>query len=124
MSAGDKMALGGVEIDCISSEHRHSRPGKVGGPVSALTFKFAKDGETVVYTGDTGNIDPIKKFAVDSDLVIIEATFSGPGPDSWGVHLTLEQAMELSSVAKEHMLVHFTAWSFEKAVKEKFIDPW
>ncbi|MGA1819394.1 MAG: MBL fold metallo-hydrolase [Thermoplasmatota archaeon] len=124
MTPGGRMALGGVEIYCISSEHRHSRPGKVGGPVCALAYRFSKDGETVVYTGDTGDISPIKELARDSDLVIIEATFPEPGPDSRGVHLTLDQAMELSKVARDHMLVHFTAWSFEKAVREKFIRHW
>jgi len=124
LSPGDSMNLGGVEISCISSEHRHSRPGKVGDPVCALSFRFSRDGETVAYTGDTGDISPMQEFARGSDLIIVEATFPAPGPDSRGVHLTLDQAIELSSIARDHMLVHFTAWSYEKAVMEKMLEPW
>jgi ribonuclease BN (tRNA processing enzyme) len=115
MTPGEMIELGGVELDCISSIHRHSRPGAVGGPVDSLSYRFRMDGETIVYTGDTGDPAPLIKFARGADLVVIETTFPGPGPGADGVHLTVAQAEELARTAKEHMLVHFTAGSFALA---------
>ncbi|MBN1539610.1 MAG: ribonuclease Z [Candidatus Thermoplasmatota archaeon] len=121
---GSELNMAGVDISCISSVHRHSRPGKVGGPVAALSFRFEMDGEVVVYTGDTGDISPLKDLAKGSDLLIIEATFPFPGPDAEGVHLDLDQVVELSSLARDHLLVHFTAGSYEHAVKRGLMDGW
>ena len=80
------------------------------------------DGERIVYTGDTGDARPIMEFARGSDLLIVEATFPEPSPDSRGVHLTLDEAMELSAVSKEYMLVHFTSGSYRKALGEGFVE--
>ncbi|MGA1866311.1 MAG: MBL fold metallo-hydrolase [Thermoplasmatota archaeon] len=124
LGQGGGLKMGGVDISCISSLHRHSRPGKVGGPVTALSFRFEMDGEVVVYTGDTGDISPLKELVRGSDLLIVEATFPFPGPDSEGVHLTLDQVEELSSLADDHLLVHFTAGSYEHAVKRGLMDGW
>ncbi|MBN1389105.1 MAG: MBL fold metallo-hydrolase [Candidatus Thermoplasmatota archaeon] len=121
---GARANMGLVGISCISSMHRNSRPGKVGGPVVALSYRFEMDGESVVYTGDTGDISPITEFAKGSDLLIMEATFAETSPESTGVHLTLDQVMELASSARNHLLVHFTSGSYEHAVKRGLIDPW
>jgi ribonuclease BN (tRNA processing enzyme) len=61
------------------------------------------------------------ELARDSDLVVIETTFPEGGFGADGVHLTLAQAVELSKVAKDFMLVHFTAGSYSLAKKNGLI---
>ncbi len=121
MEHGDKVNIGGTRIDCIFSEHKHSRPGAVGGPVCALSYRFTRKGETIVYSGDTGNMDPLKEFIAGADLAIIEATFPGPGFGADGVHLTIAQADELGSLAKDHLLIHFTAGSYKLAMEKGLV---
>jgi ribonuclease BN (tRNA processing enzyme) len=113
---GEGLTIANVELKCISSEHRHSRPGVVGGPVPALSFKLLKEGETVVFSGDTGDPEPVRELARNSDLAIIETTFPAPGFGADGVHLTVDQAESIAKVAKDHMLVHFTAGSYKMAL--------
>lgn len=117
MEHGEEFEIDGVHLFCISSEHRHSRPGAVGGPVPALTFRFRMGGETIVYSGDTGDPAPVRELAEGADLVIIETTFPEPGFGADGVHLTVDQAESIARAAKEHMLIHFTAGSYKMALE-------
>jgi ribonuclease BN (tRNA processing enzyme) len=118
---GQGLTIADVQLQCISSEHRHSRPGVVGGPVPALSFKFQNGGETIVFSGDTGDPGPVRELAKNSDLAIIETTFPAPGFGADGVHLTVDQAESISKVAKEHMLVHFTAGSYKMALERDLL---
>ena len=110
-----ELDISGVRIVCVSSEHRHSRPGAVGGPVPALSFRFRKEEETIVYSGDTGDPGPVRDLAKGADLAIIETTFPQPGFGADGVHLTVDQAESIAKEAKEYMLLHFTAGSYKMA---------
>jgi ribonuclease BN (tRNA processing enzyme) len=122
MKDGDRLEISGVTVESRSSVHRHSRPGAVGGLLPSLSYKLAAGGESVAFTGDTGDPEPLYDFVVGCDLAVIEATFPEPGFGADGVHLTTDQALELGSFAKDRMLVHFTSGSYEKLLMTG-VDP-
>jgi len=110
----DRMVVSGVLIEARSTIHRNSRPGAVGGTLPSLSFRLTAKGETVVFTGDTGESEVLEELVRGCDLAVIEATFPEPGFGADGVHLTTDQALELGSLAKNRLLIHFTAGSYEK----------
>ncbi len=119
LKGGDVLEMEGMRIEAFTSFHRHSKPGAVGGSVPALSYRFTYQGEVVVYTGDTGDPGPLREFVKEADLALIETTFSDPGPFADGVHLTIEQAISLGDLARDRMLIHFTAGSYHSLLKNK-----
>ncbi|MGA1848299.1 MAG: MBL fold metallo-hydrolase [Thermoplasmatota archaeon] len=122
MKEGDRVEISGVVVECRGSLHRHSRPGVVGGLLPSLSYRLTAGGESIVFTGDTGDPGPLSDFVEGCDLAVIEATFPEPGFGADGVHLTTDQALELGSMAKDRMLIHFTSGSYEKLLRTG-VDP-
>jgi ribonuclease BN (tRNA processing enzyme) len=61
-------------------------------PVETFAFRFAHNGRSLVYTGDTGQTEAVPTLAAGADVFLSEAAFlEGPGlpPD---IHLTARQA--------------------------------
>ena len=64
-------------------------------------------GDTIIsYTGDTRMCESVKDLVRDADLAIIEATLDSPPDSGHRVHLTLDEAKKLASLAKDAMLIH------------------
>ncbi|HPI37704.1 MAG TPA: MBL fold metallo-hydrolase [Ignavibacteriaceae bacterium] len=85
----------------------HSEPSADGLTVSkipSLGFKFFNENLTICYGGDTALCGSLIEMTKDSDLAIIEAGNTGDIND--GIHLTLKEAREIGSTAKEYFLVH------------------
>ena len=90
-------------------------------PVETFGFRFAHDGRTLAYTGDTGETEAVVGLADGADLFLSEAAFlDGPGlpPD---LHLTARQAAGYASRAGVGRLVltHLQPWNEPDAAREE-----
>ncbi len=103
--------IGPFHIKHIETAHRESRPGVVGRKVHSMAYRVENDDGSIFLSGDCSDIGPLKPLSKDASLAIVEATFPSAHPDQEGVHLTVDQARELGSAAKEMWLVHLTAMS-------------
>jgi ribonuclease BN (tRNA processing enzyme) len=100
-----------LKIICRDALHRDSRPGEVGEIIPSLSYKIRYEDETIVFSGDTGDLDSLSDFARGCDLAVVEATYAEGNEISDGVHLTVEQALKAASGASDSMLIHFTGRS-------------
>ncbi|MCU0799466.1 MAG: MBL fold metallo-hydrolase [Candidatus Thermoplasmatota archaeon] len=105
------MDMGPFCVRHVENKHRESRPGAVGGPVHSMSYLVMHKDISVFFSGDCSDISTLAPFAKGASLAVVEATFPEAHPDQDGVHLTIEQAMALGSLAGEHWLVHLTAMS-------------
>lgn len=81
-------------------------------PCNAIRVTIS-DGKAIVYTADTGAVDPLVPFAKDADLLISEATVRDHGdvpPDERG-HLTPQDAADLATRAGVKALVITHLWA-------------
>jgi ribonuclease BN (tRNA processing enzyme) len=90
-------------------------------PVETFGFRFAHDGRTLAYTGDTGETDAVAGLAQGADVFLSEAAFlDGPDlpPD---LHLTARQAGGYASRAGAGRLVltHLQPWNDPDAAREE-----
>ncbi len=60
----------------------------------------------VGYTGDTRLCENAENVVRDVDVAIIEATRRSPPKTNHRVHLTIEEAQQIASLAKDHILIH------------------
>jgi ribonuclease BN (tRNA processing enzyme) len=100
------LRLGTVEVRAFPVPHRE-RTSFFGtaGLVPAVGYAFTGGrGERLVYSGDTGWFAGLRQIFRGADLAIIEATFGQPKGE--GRHLTVAQAEELASLARQAILVH------------------
>jgi ribonuclease BN (tRNA processing enzyme) len=82
-------------------------------PVETFGFRFACQGRTVVYSGDTGETEELVPLARGADVFLCEAAFlDGPGLPP-GLHLSARQAAEYAARAGAGQLVltHLQAWN-------------
>ena len=118
---GQKMRIGNLNIEAKDTLHRDSRPGHVGIRIPAVSYSVEYRGERIVFSGDTGDVGKLKEIAKGADLLVVEATYPGRNDLSEGVHLTVDEALEAGSVAKEKFLIHFTGASYRRVMDEKLI---
>lgn len=81
-------------------------------PCNAIRVTTA-GGKTVVYTADTGTVEPLVSFARDADLLISEATVRDHGdvPINERGHLTPQDAAELAARANVKALLISHLWA-------------
>ncbi|MFO8052023.1 MAG: MBL fold metallo-hydrolase [Thermoplasmatota archaeon] len=116
VGSGDLLNVEGTTVETFRAVHRSSRPGLTGPPIDALSFRLTRKGEVISYSGDTSDKELLRPVVKDADLAIIEATFPNGHNDASGVHLTRDQALSAGSLAKDHMLIHFTAASYRDGI--------
>ena len=73
--------------------------------VPALGYKFIYDGSSICYGGDTARCEPLVQMAKNSDLAILEAGLEEGEPDD-GMHMSVEEAIQIGKTAKDFFLVH------------------
>ncbi|MHA2142025.1 MAG: MBL fold metallo-hydrolase [Candidatus Thorarchaeota archaeon] len=72
----------------------------------ALGYRVRVGDTIVAYTGDTRNCPGAEDVVCNADLAIIEATRKETPESKLRVHLSEKEARMLSSLAKEHILIH------------------
>ncbi len=72
----------------------------------ALGYRVHIGSTIVSYTGDTRYCSSVEDVVRDADLAIIEATRRKTPVSGFRVHLTLEEAEKLGTLAKDMALVH------------------
>lgn len=94
-----------IKIKPFSVNHRElSSDGMTSLQIPSLGFKFIYDGKSICYGGDTAYSENLAKYAKNSDLAIIEAGAKDEAGSE--LHMTVEQASNIGSSAKEYFLVH------------------
>ncbi len=71
--------------------------------IPSVGYSVIKNGEKVVFTGDTAYFDGLKKIITNADLALIESTLETGYSNC---HLNVEEAKNLGKNAKNFILVH------------------
>jgi ribonuclease BN (tRNA processing enzyme) len=81
-------------------------------PVEAYGFRVEAAGQTMAYTGDTGECDSLARLALGVDLLLAEASYVANKDNKPGVHLTGAQAGAVATAGAVGQLVltHVPAW--------------
>lgn len=88
-------------------------------PVPARAIRLEHAGASVVYTGDTGESQPLIELARDADVLLCEAAWGGSSPRVANLHLTGAQAGQHAAAAGvgRLLITHVPPWeSVEAAV--------
>jgi ribonuclease BN (tRNA processing enzyme) len=109
--AAGSFSIGPFDVTAVAMNH----------PVQTFGFRFSYGGQTIAYSGDTGETDAVLGLARDCDVFLCEAAFlDGPKlpPD---LHLTARQAAGYAARAGvgELVLTHLQPWNgADKALDE------
>jgi ribonuclease BN (tRNA processing enzyme) len=89
------------------------RAERVAHPVETYAVRFEADGQTFVYSGDTGPCRAIDELARDADLLLCEASFVHGEDNPADLHLTGREAGQLARDAGVGRLVvtHIPPWN-------------
>ncbi|MFW9834258.1 MAG: MBL fold metallo-hydrolase [Candidatus Thorarchaeota archaeon] len=109
LSQGSEFDTDFFKVKAIEVEHYSSEfPQGTGELEPAVGFRVQVGGTTVAYSGDTRYCPGVETIVRDADLAIIEATMKDK-PESSSedqVHLSIAEAKELGTLAKEYILIH------------------
>ncbi len=75
-------------------------------PMPALGYRVRVGTTVIAYTGDTRMCESVEKMVRDADLAVIEATRETAPRAGPRVHMTVDEAKKLATLAREAMLVH------------------
>lgn len=98
-------------------------------PVPARAIRLQSGGASLVYTGDTGESQPLIELARGADVLLCEAAWGGSAPRVSNLHLTGAQAGQHAAAAGvgRLLITHVPPWeSVEAAVagaRETFSGP-
>jgi len=93
-----------VIISSFPVQHRGSIIGGKELPnVPSVGYIIEKQGEKILYTGDTGYFEGLKEFIKDVDFALIEGTYKDKKTP---FHLSIPEAEELGKLAKKHKIIH------------------
>ena len=92
------------EVEHYSLEHPGESDEEILEP--AHGFRVQVGGTTVAYTGDTRMCAGVEAVVKEADLAIIEATLPATSESEKRVHLTIDEAKQLGTLAKEYVLIH------------------
>lgn len=95
-----------LKVKAFAVKHRGStKLNPVGELVPAVGYVLTYRDLRIVFSGDTGVCDSLRREVEGADLAVIEATYPEKReiPE---VHMSVEEAEEIGSLAKEHLLIH------------------
>ena len=99
-----EIELNSTEIIPFPVQHRGSIIGGGELPdIPTLGFILSKKGERILYTGDTGYFEGLKKHINNVDFALIEGTCEEKGST---YHLSITEAEELGKLAKNFLVIH------------------
>ncbi|TFG34027.1 MBL fold metallo-hydrolase [Candidatus Thorarchaeota archaeon] len=92
------------EVEHYSLENLSPEEGEVFEP--ALGYRVQIGTTTIAYTGDTRECTGAEMIVHDADLAIIEATHRETPDSHYRVHLSVDEAKRLGTLAREYILIH------------------
>ncbi len=93
-----------ISISAFPVQHRGSIIGEKELPnIPAVGYILEKQGERVLYTGDTGYFESLREIIADVDFALIEGTYN---EKKTPFHLSIPEAEELGKLAKNYKIVH------------------
>lgn len=108
LTAEEKIDLAGVGIIPFEVVHWGSTQTEpIGRPLPALGYVLHHKVQKVTYTGDCGLDSELTRHVRGADLALIEATLNQAGGEvERKVHLSLESARRIGSLAKKAFIIH------------------
>lgn len=106
ISDQEELYLDPLKVRAFAVKHRGSTKFKpVGELIPAVGYMLMYRDVKAVFSGDTGVCDALRREVEGVDLAVIEATYPEKReiPE---VHMSVEEAEEIGSLAKEYLLVH------------------
>jgi len=103
-----EFVIEGLKVEAFPVQHRGSLvDGSELSSIPAVGFILSagKDGEKIVYTGDTGYFEKLKDYISNADFALIEGTHKGK---TSSYHLSIQEAEELGKNAKQYLIIHKT----------------
>jgi len=101
---GAAQTVGAFSVTPFPAYHRGSTAAGIGELLPAVGYRIAGGEECVVFSGDTGISDDLRRAVHGADLAVLEATEQGAGQPE--VHLSVAEAQEVGRTAKAFLLVH------------------
>jgi len=100
------ISIGSVRCRPFRTRHRDSFPWeRCGKTVASTGYAISYNSLRLVFSGDTGPCPALRKACMGTDLAVLESTWDTP-VDCPGLHLTVEEASSIGSLAKEYILIH------------------
>jgi len=86
---------------------------RVAHPCEAYGFRIATDTASLVYTGDTGPCDAVRRLALGADVLLAESTWSHTEDRPRGQHMSGHQAGEAAAAGGvgRLLLTHIAPWT-------------
>jgi ribonuclease Z len=98
------LELDTIQVVPFAVQHRGSIIGGGELPdIPTLGYILAKEGEKVLYTGDTGFFEKLETHIKDVDFALIEGTHENEGSS---YHLSIHEAEKLGKLAKNYLIIH------------------
>ncbi len=107
--------VAGMSVHSCSVVHCGSIEGRdVLERIPAMGYRISYQGEIVAITGDTGLCYAVKQLVNGADLAIIEAVYENTEDMTeemlQKVHLSVDEAVEIGTLAKQYILIHQGTW--------------
>lgn len=95
-----------LKVKAFSVRHRSgTRLKPMGMLVPAVGYVLEYQDIRVVFSGDTGICDSLRREVEGADLAVLEATYPEK-PEIAEQHMSVGEAEEIGSLAKEYLLIH------------------
>ncbi len=100
----EKIHIKNITISAFPVQHRGSIVGGKKLPnIPSVGYIIEKKGERILYTGDTGYFEDLKKHITDVDYALIEGTYK---EKKTPFHLSIPEAEKLGKLAKNYKIIH------------------
>lgn len=97
---------GQFRISAFRTRHRDSFPwNRCGRVVRSCGYSVVAGGLRIVFSGDTGPCSQLRASCKGADLAVLESTWERRVRCP-GLHLTVNQAREIGSLARNYLLIH------------------
>jgi len=106
LHSGNIVQFKGVNVEVFPAYHPCDV--KTTNPLvkSGLMYKFSKNSESIIYTGDTGYRKNLDNIIIGTDLALIEATYTKKSESDPDWHMDKAEATKLGKLAKNYILIH------------------
>jgi ribonuclease Z len=104
---GDQLVVGPFEIRAYGVTHSSVGEDGTSLRMPALGYRLSEGGVQVAITGDCGDSPSVRELVRGADVALVEASLEVYASESEKlVHLTEDLALEIGSLAREHILIH------------------
>lgn len=110
----DNLLFSNFQAEAVKAKH----------PGNCLIYKFSVGQKKIIYSGDTGYVEKLTKFAKDADLLILECTHPSQEKNGWDGHLNANECAGIAAKAgcKKLILSHLHQDEDDNQQKLKIVE--